>query len=51
MGGIESGAQEDRVCDLTHGISLEEYPACLDKAVGCLPDPLPDGLRLVDNVY
>lgn len=36
---------------LGHGLSVGEYKARLDKAVRRLPEPLPDGLRLVDNVY
>ena len=36
---------------LAHGLSVEEYRARLDKAVRWLPEPLPGGLRLVDNVY
>lgn len=51
VGGIERGAEDDCVSDLAHGLSLGEYRTRLDKAVGRLPDPLPDGLRLVDNVY
>lgn len=51
VGGIERGEEDDHVSDLAHGLSVGEYRARLNKAIGRLPDPLPDGLRLVDNVY
>lgn len=39
---------ESRLLD---GLSVDEYKARLDQAVRRLPDPLPDGLRFMDNVY
>lgn len=38
-------------CRLLDGLSVEEYKARLDRAVRRLPEPLPDGLRFIDNAY
>jgi hypothetical protein len=38
-------------CRLAYGLSVDEYKARLDTAVRRLPDPLPDGLLPIDNLY
>lgn len=48
---LERGGDDDRTCGLPHGLSLDEYKARLDNAVRRLPDPLPDGLQPIDNLY
>lgn len=50
VNAIEAGERGGE-CRLAHGLSVEEYRARLDKAVQRLPDPLPNGLRYIDNLY
>jgi hypothetical protein len=50
INAIERGECGGDFC-LAHGLSVDEYKARLDTAVRRLPDPLPDGLLPIDNLY